>query len=120
MSKAELVCLLLGVLPIALTLGTAAMKQIDPVLNAAIIRLLLQVLFDFGVEPKDAMDRFGYDKSQWSRMCSGDRPAPSITRITVALSFDQLYAFIPEWSKLVARHKLLGVEEGATSLRRSA
>lgn len=120
MTKFELAVLVIAFLPLVFTRGTAAMKQIDPVLNAAIVRLLLQVLFDFGVEPKDAMARFGYDKSQWSRMCSGERPAPSITRITIALSFDQLYAFIPEWSKLVARHKLLGVEQGATSIRRSA
>lgn len=120
MTKYELAVLVLGFIPLLLTRGTVAMKQIDPALNAAIVKTLLKVLYDFDVEPKAAMDRFGYDKSQWSRMCSGERPAPSIARISTALSWKELNVFIPEWSKLIAQYKLLGVGEGVDSIRRNA
>ncbi len=120
MTNANLLLVLITVVHVAFLRGTVAMKSIDPVLNAAIVKALLTVLFDFDVEPKVAMDWFGYDKSQWSRMCSGERPAPSIARISSALSWPMLAAFIPEWSKVVAQHKLIGVTAGADSIRRTA
>lgn len=120
MTKAEFLLLLIGLAHAVCFRATVAMKTIDPALNAAIVKTLLQVLFDFDVQPKQAMELFGYDKSQWSRMVSGERPAPSITRICMALSWPMLAAFIPELSKVIAQHKLLGVADGVESIRRSA
>lgn len=116
--KHLLLPLVLGLVQLAMGMAMNP-APFDAAMNADIMKALLDALYRHDIEPKDAMDRLRYDKSQWSRICQSQLPAPSITRICSAFPWPVLADFIPELSKVIAKHKLQGIAD-AVDLRRSA
>lgn len=89
---------------LCLALGGAAV-QIDPELDTKIRLAFLDALVHAGLTHKEASMLLGIDKGQWSLICSGQRPFPSLTRL-LALPWNFWNEFIPRLTAVLVRAKV--------------